>query len=68
MISIILEEVKGTKAAFVPLYAVFTEEQKKLADQLIPGRWAWVRCNDASAILHGESSTEVRSAAIGRLR
>ena len=37
MISIMLEAVKGTKAAFVPLYAVFTEEQKKLADQLIRG-------------------------------
>ena len=37
MISIMLEAVKGTKAALVPLYAVFTEEQKKLADQLIRG-------------------------------
>ena len=37
MISIMLEAVKGTKAAFVPLYAVFTEEQKKVADQLIRG-------------------------------
>ena len=37
MISIMLEAVKGTKAAFVPLYAVLTEEQKKVADQLIRG-------------------------------
>ena len=37
MISIMLEAAKGTKAALVPLYAVFTEEQKKVADQLIRG-------------------------------
>ena len=37
MISIMLEAVKGTKAALAPLYAVFTEEQKKVADQLIHG-------------------------------
>ena len=37
MISIMLEAVKGTKAALAPLYAVFTEEQKKVADQLIRG-------------------------------
>ena len=37
MISIMLEAVKGTKAALVPLYAVFTEEQEKVADQLIRG-------------------------------
>ena len=35
MMSAMLEAVKGTKAALAPLYAVFTEEQKKLADQLI---------------------------------
>ena len=37
MMSAMLEAVKGTKAALTPLYAVFTEEQKKLADQLIRG-------------------------------
>jgi hypothetical protein len=37
MISTMLEAVKGTKAALAPLYAVFTEEQKKVADQLIHG-------------------------------
>jgi hypothetical protein len=36
----------GTRAALALLYAVFTEEQKKVADQLIRGLiWAWVRCN-----------------------
>jgi LTXXQ motif family protein len=37
MMSAMLEAVKGTKAALAPLYAVFTEEQKKVADQLIRG-------------------------------
>jgi len=37
MMSAMLEAVKGTKAALTPLYAVFTEEQKKVADQLIRG-------------------------------
>jgi hypothetical protein len=37
MMSGMLEAVKGTKAALAPLYAVFTEEQKKGADQLIRG-------------------------------
>ena len=37
MMSTMLEAVKGTKAALTPLYAVFTEEQKKVADQLIRG-------------------------------
>ena len=37
MISAMLEAVKGTKAVLAPLYAGFTEEQKKLADQLIHG-------------------------------
>jgi hypothetical protein len=37
MMSGMLEAVKGTRAALAPLYAVFTEEQKKVADQLIHG-------------------------------
>jgi hypothetical protein len=37
MMSVMLEAVKGTKAALAPLYAAFTEEQKKMADQLIHG-------------------------------
>ena len=48
MISIMLEAVKGTKAAFVPLYALLTEEQKRWLTSLFAGRWAWVRCNDAN--------------------
>lgn len=35
--SAMLEAVKATRAALAPLYAVFTEEQKKAADQLIHG-------------------------------
>jgi hypothetical protein len=30
-----LEAVKATKAALAPLYVVLSEEQKKIADQLI---------------------------------
>jgi hypothetical protein len=37
MMSAMLETVKATKAALTPLYAVLTEEQKKMADQLIDG-------------------------------
>ncbi len=37
MMSAMLEKVKATKAALAPLYAVLTEEQKKVADQLIHG-------------------------------
>ena len=37
MMSGMLEAVKGTRAAPAPLYAVFTEEQKKVADELIRG-------------------------------
>jgi hypothetical protein len=37
MMSAMLETVKATKAAFAPLYAVLTDEQKKSADQLIHG-------------------------------
>ena len=37
MMSGMLEAVRGTRAALAPLYAVFTEEQKKVADQLIHG-------------------------------
>ena len=37
MMSAMVEAVKGTKAALAPLYAVLTDEQKKVADQLIHG-------------------------------
>ena len=37
MMSGMLEAVKGTRAALAPLYAVFTEEQKKVAYELIRG-------------------------------
>ena len=37
IMSAMLEAVKGTKAALAPLYAVLTDEQKKVADQLIHG-------------------------------
>ena len=32
-----LEAIKATRAALAPLYAVLTDEQKKVADQLIHG-------------------------------
>jgi len=37
MMTAMLETVKATKAALAPLYAVLTDEQKKVADQLIHG-------------------------------
>ena len=37
MMTTMLEAIKATKAALAPLYAVLTDEQKKLADQLIHG-------------------------------
>jgi hypothetical protein len=37
MMSVMLETVKATKSALAPLYAVLTEEQRKIADQLIHG-------------------------------
>jgi hypothetical protein len=37
MMTGMLESVKATKAALAPLYAVLTDEQKKMADQLIHG-------------------------------
>jgi len=37
MMTAMLESVKTTRAALTPLYAVLTEEQKKVADQLIHG-------------------------------
>jgi len=37
MMTAMLEGLKETKAALAPLYAVLTEEQKKVADQLIHG-------------------------------
>jgi LTXXQ motif family protein len=37
MLTTILETIKATRAALAPLYAVLTEEQKKVADQLIHG-------------------------------
>ena len=37
MLTTMLETVKATRTALSPLYAVLTEEQKKVADQLIHG-------------------------------
>ena len=37
MLTDMLESVRTTKAALTPLYAVLTDEQKKLADDLIRG-------------------------------
>jgi LTXXQ motif family protein len=37
MLTTMLETIKATKTALAPLYAVFTEEQKKVADQIIHG-------------------------------
>ena len=37
MMTTMLETIKATKTALAPLYAVLTEEQKKVADQLIHG-------------------------------
>ena len=37
MMTTMLETIKTTRTALAPLYAVLTEEQKKLADQLIHG-------------------------------
>ena len=37
MMTAMLDAVKATKSALAPLYAVLTDEQKKLADQLIHG-------------------------------
>jgi hypothetical protein len=37
MMTGMLETVKATKATLAPLYAVLTDEQKKVADQLIHG-------------------------------
>jgi hypothetical protein len=37
MMTGMLESVRTTKAATTPLYAVLTDEQKKLADDLIWG-------------------------------
>ena len=37
MLTTMLEAIKATRAALTPLYAVLTEEQKKVADQLIHG-------------------------------
>jgi len=37
MMTAMLEGLKETKAALTPLYSVLTEEQKKVADQLIHG-------------------------------
>ena len=48
MMSGMLEAAKGTRAALAPLYAVFTEEQKKGADQLIHGPMGMVRCSYVS--------------------
>lgn len=37
MLTTMLETIKATRTALAPLYAVLTEEQKKVADQLIHG-------------------------------
>ncbi len=37
MMTAMLETLKATKAALAPLYALLTDEQKKVADQLIRG-------------------------------
>ena len=37
MMMAMLETIKATRAALAPLYAVLTDEQKKVADQLIHG-------------------------------
>ena len=37
MLTTMLETIKATRTALSPLYAVLTEEQKKVADQLIHG-------------------------------
>jgi hypothetical protein len=37
MMTAMLDAVKATKSALAPLYAVLTDEQKKMADQLIHG-------------------------------
>jgi len=37
MMTTMLETIKTTRTALAPLYAVLTEEQKKVADQLIHG-------------------------------
>jgi LTXXQ motif family protein len=37
MMTSMLEAIKATRAALAPLYAVLTDEQKKVADQLIHG-------------------------------
>ena len=37
MMTTMLEATKATRAALAPLYAVLTDEQKKVADQLIHG-------------------------------
>ena len=37
MLTTMLETIKATKTALAPLYAVLTEEQKKVADQIIHG-------------------------------
>jgi hypothetical protein len=37
MMPTMVESLKATKAALAPLYAVLTDDQKKIADQLIHG-------------------------------
>ena len=37
MMTTMVETIKATRAALVPLYAVLTDQQKKVADQLIHG-------------------------------
>jgi hypothetical protein len=37
MMAAVLEEAKATKAALGPLYAVLSDDQKKITDRLIQG-------------------------------
>jgi len=44
MMTGMLESVKATKAALAPLYAVLTDEQKKMSRSTSTGQWAWAGC------------------------
>jgi hypothetical protein len=51
IMSAMLETVKATKAALEPLYAVLSEQQKKVADQLIQGPMGMGRMNAMPSLL-----------------
>jgi hypothetical protein len=36
-----LDALRAVKGALKPFYAVLSDEQKRLADQLNPGLWGW---------------------------